>query len=329
MSTSHHLNLPYVAAGQAQKHVTVNESLLAIDSLMHLSVEAPPQDAPPEDLEEGARWLVGAAPTGDWTGRAGQLAVVVDGAWRFHPPRRGWLAHLGPDQSLLAFDGSAWAPLAAPASLQDLDLLGVGMTATTDRPLSVAGGATLLTHDGADHRLTLNKAATGDTASVVLQSNWSGRAEIGLAGADALSVKVSSDGATWRQAARFDPASGAVAVRFLESLQISIEDDAVGVVQAPSAGGMLFLSLVHDNSPQNPASGIFAYDVGGSPVLTTLAAGSAIENKGTTTLTGTVSTDGKIGVAVDSAGNLHIENRFTGTGPRQFCLTFINGWRAI
>ena len=37
MSTSN-LNLPYIAADQAQKHVTHNEALRMLDALLHLSV---------------------------------------------------------------------------------------------------------------------------------------------------------------------------------------------------------------------------------------------------------------------------------------------------
>ncbi|MFP3701476.1 hypothetical protein SB758_38995, partial [Burkholderia sp. SIMBA_013] len=39
-----------------------------------------------------------------------------------------------------------------------------------------------------------------DTASVLFQSGWSGRAEMGLAGNDGFSIKTSADGAIWRTA---------------------------------------------------------------------------------------------------------------------------------
>lgn len=42
--------------------------------------------------------------------------------------------------------------------------------------------ASLFSHDVDDHRLVANKAAQGDTASVVFQAAFSGRAEFGSAG---------------------------------------------------------------------------------------------------------------------------------------------------
>lgn len=83
MSTSPNLNLPFVAAGQAQKHVTVNEAVLAIDSLMHIAVDGSPAATPPAEPEQGSRWIVGEGATGDWAGHDGKLAVFLDGGWRF------------------------------------------------------------------------------------------------------------------------------------------------------------------------------------------------------------------------------------------------------
>ncbi len=45
--------------------------------------------------------------------------------------------------------------------------------------------------------MKLNKQATADTASLLFQSNWSGRAEIGLLGSDTLQFKTSPDGSAW------------------------------------------------------------------------------------------------------------------------------------
>jgi hypothetical protein len=68
----------------------------------------------------------------------------------------------------------------------------------------------LLTAQNNDHRLTINKAHAGATASLLFQSGWSGRAEMGLAGADGFSIKVSADGSSWHDALAIDPASGHV-----------------------------------------------------------------------------------------------------------------------
>lgn len=61
-----------------------------------------------------------------------------------------------------------------------------------------------------DLRFTLNKSASGNTVSQLYEDNWSGRAETGLCGDDHFHVKVSADGATWREAINIDPATGLV-----------------------------------------------------------------------------------------------------------------------
>jgi hypothetical protein len=119
---------------------------------------------------------------------------------------------------LLLYDGSAWrdAGLALRA-LQNLELLGLGTTADAGNPLSAKLNAALfaaksVTEGGSgDLRFTLNKSASGNTVSQLYQTNWSGRAETGLTGDDHFRVKVSSDGATWKDAIDIDPATGQLA----------------------------------------------------------------------------------------------------------------------
>jgi hypothetical protein len=47
LSTSTNLSFPYLAAGQAQKHVTVNETLLRLDAIVQLAVVSATVSAEP------------------------------------------------------------------------------------------------------------------------------------------------------------------------------------------------------------------------------------------------------------------------------------------
>ena len=58
--------------------------------------------------------------------------------------------------------------------------------------------------------MKLNKATAADTASLIYEDNFSGRAEIGLTGDDAFHVKVSPNGSTWFEALNIAQASGLV-----------------------------------------------------------------------------------------------------------------------
>lgn len=189
------LALPYLQPAQAQKHVTHNEALRLLDVLVQLTVADRHLAVPPALPAEGTRHIVGAGASGPWAGRTGDIAAFLDGAWTFVAPQPGWQAVVLDEGTALTWNGSDWvAPLAS------LPLLGINTTADTTNRLAVASPATLLTHAGAGHQLKINKATPADTGSLMFQTGWSGRAEMGLAGSDDFAIKVSADGATWATA---------------------------------------------------------------------------------------------------------------------------------
>ena len=130
MAQTTNLQLPYLAANQAQKHVTVNEAFRDLDAIVQLSVKSATLATPPGAPADGDRWIVGPAPTGAWVGRAGNIAAWQDGAWAFYPSREGWIAwNEAVPQALVWRAGtSAWVPLvsteftdAAFALVDDVD----------------------------------------------------------------------------------------------------------------------------------------------------------------------------------------------------------------
>ncbi|MGB3554282.1 MAG: DUF2793 domain-containing protein, partial [Jannaschia sp.] len=118
-------------------------------------------------------------------------------------PSEGWRVHMVALGADVVHRGGVWGVPAASA-----DQLGINAAADATNRLAVGADATLLTHDGAGHQLKLNKANTSETASLLFQTGFSGRAEMGCAGEDAFTVKVSADGAAWTTALRLDPATG-------------------------------------------------------------------------------------------------------------------------
>ena len=204
--TSPLLSLPYIQPAQAQKHVTHNEALRRLDALVQLSVESRALSAPPASPADGARFIVATGATGDWAGQDQAIALNAGGGWIFLPPNTGWRAHVVDEGTEVIWQGGLWQ-VQAQGSLPDR--LGLGTATDPVARLSVAAPATLLSHEGEGHQLTVNKAAVGDTASLLFQTGWSGRAEMGTAGDDAFAIKVSADGGGWTTALSFDPASGA------------------------------------------------------------------------------------------------------------------------
>ncbi|WP_456389088.1 DUF2793 domain-containing protein [Profundibacter sp.] len=317
--TTPNLTLPYLAASQAQKHVTHNEALRLLDALTQLRIDSFDAVSPPVSPANGEVHAIGVGAAGAWAGQDGRLAMFADNAWAFLAPKDGWRAWGLAETELRVYSGGVWLAVVAP--LQNLDGLGIGATSDATNRLSVASAASLFSHEGSDHQLKINKAASADTASMLFQSNWSGRAEMGLAGDDDFRIKVSGDGSSFSDALTARAADGVITVPCLMSGKITVANDAVGSISTPGAGGMIAISLVDPNFPQAAHSGIFSYDAGPSLALHTMAKGPSLENQGTNLLSGTTGTDGRSSLAVQ-VDEVQIENRHGGT--RTYAYSFIN-----
>lgn len=207
MTDTPHLGLPLIAASQSQKHVTHNEALRILDTLVQLAVLDRDLSTPPVSPSDGQRWIVAASPTGAWAGHANHIAAWQDDAWRFSIPQVGWLAYVTDENSLLAWDGSAWVA-AIEFALNNLSHLGINTSADDTNRLAVKSDAVLLSHDdvtpgSGDMRVTLNKSAANKDAGFVFQDAFSTRALFGLLGDNDFTVKVSPDGSAFFNAARF------------------------------------------------------------------------------------------------------------------------------
>ncbi|MGB8815259.1 MAG: DUF2793 domain-containing protein [Paracoccaceae bacterium] len=204
------LSLPLILPAQAQKHVTHNEALRILDVAVQLAVLNRTVSTPPALPAIGDRHIVAAVATGLWAGREGDVAIFGPEGWEFTTPLPGWRAHVLAESVTVVFDGLDWA---APSSgpLAPL-LLGVNTTADTTNRLAVSSPATLFTHEGAGHQVKVNKAVAGDTASLLFQSGFSGRAEMGLAGNNDFSIKVSPNGSAFNTGIAIDQTSGVVSM---------------------------------------------------------------------------------------------------------------------
>lgn len=211
------LALPYIMAAQAQKHVTHNEALRKLDALVQMAVVDRTHAAPPTTPVESDRYIVAAPATGAWSGHAQEIAAFQDGAWTFATPREGWLAWSIAEAKLFVFHLAAWTEADTSGHAISTGRLGVNTTADTTNRLAVKSDAVLLSHDdvtpgSGDLRVVLNKQSSGATASFMFQTGFSGRAEIGMAGSDKLSFKVSANGSTWTSPIVIDPATGFVGI---------------------------------------------------------------------------------------------------------------------
>lgn len=210
------LGLPYLAAAQAQKHVTHNEALRRLDALVEVAVIDSALADPPGSPADGDRYIVPASPTGAWVGHSDDIAAFLDGAWVFFTPAVGWIAFDRAADEMLLFGVAGWVGIGS--FLGPIDKLGVNATADVTNRLAVRSNAVLFNGleaaaggDG-DVRFVVNKETDTDTASLLFQSAFSGRAEIGLAGDTDLVFKVSANGSDWVEAIRIDKTTGVPAI---------------------------------------------------------------------------------------------------------------------
>jgi len=219
MSDDHsaRLALPYLAAGQMQKHVTLNEALTRLDALVLTAVVSRTSTAQPADPDDCALWILPDGATGaEWTAHPeGALLRAEGGGWTRVATSDGLTALVLDADEVVVRHGDDWVTLGARLGVaQALSRLGIGTTADDANPfaarLNAALWTALETGSGGtgDLRLTLNKEGPGDVLSQLLQSGYGGRAELGLVGDDDLRLKVSADGSSWHDAFAVDRTSG-------------------------------------------------------------------------------------------------------------------------
>lgn len=211
MDASETFNLPYIMPSQAQKHVTHNEAIRMIDALLQSAVESRSTTTPPVEPAPGQSHIVPEDAAGPWAGRAGEIATFQDGAWEFHAATEGAIRRIIDEDMLVIHRGGEWEPLQG-LLLTGVGMFGVNATADPVNRLALSSPASLFNHEGAGHQLKINKASAADTASILFQTGFSGRAEFGLAGDDHWRVKVSSNGTTWREALTVRSDTGRVGI---------------------------------------------------------------------------------------------------------------------
>lgn len=207
MSQSPRLKLSYILPQQAQKHVSANDSFRRLDALTQLSVRTASLAVEPVTPAEGDAYILPDGAAGaSWSAMAaGAVAAFQDGQWLELSPRAGWRAWVEDAGAFDVHDGAGWRQELSSGGSASFSGVGVNTAIDATNKLAVKSDAALFSHDDAtpgtgDARIVVNKSAAAKTASVVFQDGFSGRAEFGLTGDDDFHLKVSADGAVWKDA---------------------------------------------------------------------------------------------------------------------------------
>lgn len=163
------------AASQASK-VSARQALITGQAVLwRVATET---NTPWTDPEEGDRYLIGASPTGAWSGKAGYVVERRNGADVFSQASVGDCAAIQDTNLVKVYSGSAWT--AATAAITDPELLAIaGLTSAADKlpyftgsgtaalaDFTAAGRAILADADAAAQRATLGAAAAGANSDI-------------------------------------------------------------------------------------------------------------------------------------------------------------------
>ena len=100
--------LPLLVVGQAQKEESHNEAIIGLEALLQPVAETLGDTVPPASPTYGRSWIVGAVPTGDWTGQAAALATWTEGGWRFAAPIEGMSVYVRASGLIARFETGGW-----------------------------------------------------------------------------------------------------------------------------------------------------------------------------------------------------------------------------
>jgi hypothetical protein len=106
MTQSIRHGMPFLVAGQAQKEVTHNEALQAIDIKLHLGVASRSVSEAPETAVAGDAYIVPSGATGAWSGAEGSIAFFDGLGWIYSSPVSGSVAWIADEGCMVVWEGS-------------------------------------------------------------------------------------------------------------------------------------------------------------------------------------------------------------------------------
>lgn len=112
MTLSYGTNLGLLEnAATGEAHDSALRALLrGVDGLVMPNVKGYLTNTPPGSPANGDCYIIGAAPSGAWAGKAGNVTrySTVAAAWEFYAPKAGWMLQANTARESYRYTGSAW-----------------------------------------------------------------------------------------------------------------------------------------------------------------------------------------------------------------------------
>lgn len=107
-NTTPRLNLPFILQSQAQKEITHNNALNALDVLVRPVVISMSVNTPPSTPTIGDCHIIGSSPTGAFLGNTNKIAYYSGNGWLFYAPFK-WLEVVNEaDDARYIYNGTTW-----------------------------------------------------------------------------------------------------------------------------------------------------------------------------------------------------------------------------
>lgn len=107
MTTTPNLALTLIETSQAQKEITANLAFSRLDAMLNSSAIDKDLATPPASPAAGDLYIIAASPTGDWSGKAGQVTYYNQG-WNFIIPKNGLRLYVADEARFYLYNGSSW-----------------------------------------------------------------------------------------------------------------------------------------------------------------------------------------------------------------------------
>jgi hypothetical protein len=110
------------------------------------------------------------------------------------------------ERAFVVFHQAAW--VGVRTGTNPVPAVGINTVADEANRLSLKSPASLFDHAGQSHQLKINKADDAQAASLLFQSNYQGRAEMGTMWGCDFRIKTSADGNQWQDVMVADSGTG-------------------------------------------------------------------------------------------------------------------------
>jgi len=107
MADTPRLVLPLIADGQSSAYIPHNQALSFLDAFVGMNVKDFALNTPPGSPADGDCYIIGASPTGTWTGQANKIAVYASG-WYYFTAKEGLVVWIADEDTFAYYDGTEW-----------------------------------------------------------------------------------------------------------------------------------------------------------------------------------------------------------------------------